>query len=126
MLELVEMEELSWLWLDEMDSEISGGLDSDSSMSLRPEKLLPEELDCSDSSKGSKIFKDSNFFFKNFSFFSALFLSLISSFSLISISINCTHKKVHAKEHNKSSKNLKISPCLHEQNKGNINHKQKP
>lgn len=54
---------------------------------------MSDELDCSDSSEGIDIFKDSSFFFKNLSFFSALFLCLVSSLSLFSSSISCTHQQ---------------------------------
>lgn len=109
-LELSWKEALSWLWLEEMVSDkllsrfcdtcgvVICGLDSDSSESLGPEVLVDDlqewaqksddELDCSDWSKGINMFRDSSFFFKNLSFFSALFLNLVSSLRLFSNSIN--------------------------------------
>lgn len=79
------------LWVDSCEGTelVNSHLESCSSGSLWIEVLVDEmqELDCSDADEED--FKDSSFFFRNLSFFSALFLCLISSFSSFSSSTNC-------------------------------------
>ena len=74
----------------DLDSFSSGFLVAEEVMDDWQEiSLLSDELDCSDPSEANGIFKESSFFIKNLSLFSALFLALISVFNLLSSSINC-------------------------------------
>lgn len=109
--ESFSLDGLEWLGVDAEFSEtlccrfceISGlvnwDLISSSSGSLESEVLVhdledilqfSDELDCSDSTDMVVMFKDSSFLIKILSFFSAFFLSLVSSLSWFSSSINCT------------------------------------
>lgn len=76
--------------------------DSSSSRSFGPEvlvddvqenpQLFSDEHDCSNPSNVGEIFKDLSLFIKNLNFLSAFSLNLVSSLSLFSKSINCTHQ----------------------------------